>query len=46
MYLKRLELHGYKSFANRTELIKEKEVRGNFGFTFNLDSLLARFKPF
>ena len=32
--------------ANRTELVKEKEVRGNFGFTFNLDSILARFKPF
>lgn len=34
------------TIANRTELIKEKEVRGNFGFTFNLDSILARFKPF
>ena len=34
------------TFANRTELVKEKEVRGNFGFTFNLDSVLARFKPF
>ncbi len=34
------------TFANRTELIKEKTVRGNLGFTFNLDSILARFKPF
>ena len=34
------------SFANRTELIKEKEVRGNFGLTFDLDTLFARFKPF
>jgi hypothetical protein len=34
------------TIANRTELVKEKEVRGNFGFTFNLDSILARFKPF
>jgi hypothetical protein len=34
------------SFANRTELIKEKEVRGNFGFTFDLDALFAKFKPF
>ena len=34
------------SFANRTELIKEREVRGNFGFTFDLDSLFAKFNPF
>ncbi|HEX8459605.1 MAG TPA: hypothetical protein VF656_20090 [Pyrinomonadaceae bacterium] len=34
------------TFANRTEFVKEKEVRGNFGFTFNLDSILAKFKPF
>jgi hypothetical protein len=34
------------SFANRTELIKEREVRGNFGFTFDLDTLFAKFKPF
>ena len=34
------------TFANRTELVKEKEVRGNFGFTFNFDSLLSRIKPF
>jgi len=34
------------TFSNRTELIKEKEIRGNFGFTFDLDTLLARFKPF
>lgn len=34
------------TFANRTELVKEKEVRGNFGFTFNLDTLFSKFKPF
>lgn len=34
------------SFANRTEFVKEKEVRGNFGFTFDLDSIFAKFKPF
>ena len=28
------------------ELIKEKEVRGNFGFTFDLDTIFAKFKPF
>lgn len=32
--------------ANRTELIKEKEVRGNFGITFDLDSIMAKFNPF
>ncbi|MBV9957405.1 MAG: hypothetical protein JO360_03255 [Acidobacteria bacterium] len=34
------------SFANRTELLKEKEVRGNFGFTFDMDTLFSLFKPF
>jgi hypothetical protein len=34
------------TFANRTELVREKEVRGNFGFTFDLDTLFARFKSF
>ena len=34
------------TFANRTELIQEKEVRGNFGITFDLDSILAKFNPF
>lgn len=34
------------SFANRTELIREREVRGNFGFTFDLDTIFAKFKPF
>jgi hypothetical protein len=34
------------TFANRTELIREKEVRGNFGFTLDLDTIFARFKPF
>lgn len=34
------------TFANRTELVKEKTIRGNFGFTFDLDTILAKFKPF
>lgn len=34
------------TFANRTELVRENEVRGNFGFTFDLDTLFARFKSF
>jgi hypothetical protein len=34
------------TFANRTELVRETEVRGNFGFTFDMDKILARFKPF
>ena len=34
------------TFANRTELIKESVVRANFGVTFDLDPLFARFKPF
>ncbi|MCP5114675.1 MAG: hypothetical protein GY953_27925, partial [bacterium] len=29
------------SWANRTELIKANEVRGQFGFTFNLDQILS-----
>ena len=33
------------TFANRTELIKEKIVRGNIGITFDLDLIFARFKP-
>ena len=28
--------------ANRTELIKEKEVRANIGITFDLDAIFAR----
>ena len=32
--------------ANRTELVREREVRGNFGLTFDLDTVFARFKPF
>ncbi|HEY9284733.1 MAG TPA: hypothetical protein VIP46_14855, partial [Pyrinomonadaceae bacterium] len=32
--------------ANRTELVREQEVRGSFGFTFDLDKVLARFRPF
>jgi hypothetical protein len=34
------------TFANRTELVRERETRGNFGFTFDLDTLFARFKSF
>jgi len=34
------------TFANRSELIKESTIRANFGFTFDLDPLFARFKPF
>jgi hypothetical protein len=33
------------TFANRTDLVKEKFVRGNIGITFDLDSIFARFKP-
>ena len=33
------------TIANRTELIKEREVRGNIGITFDLDSIFARLKP-
>jgi hypothetical protein len=34
------------TFANRTELINEKVVRGSFGFTFNWDTLLSKWNPF
>jgi len=34
------------TFANRTELVKEKTIRGNFGFTFNWDTLWSKLKPF
>jgi hypothetical protein len=27
------------TYSNATELIKEKDVRGNFGITFDLDKL-------
>jgi len=30
--------------ANRTELIEEKDVRANFGVTFDLDAIVAAFK--
>lgn len=33
------------TFANRTQLIREREVRANFGFTFDLDRLFAN-NPF
>ncbi len=32
------------TFANRTELIKENDVRANFGVTFDLDALAAAVK--
>ena len=32
--------------ANRTELVKEREIRGNFGFTFNWDTIFSKLKPF
>jgi hypothetical protein len=32
------------TFANRTELIEEEDVRANFGVTFNLDAFIAAFK--
>jgi hypothetical protein len=34
------------TFANRTEFVKEATVRGNFGFTFDLDRLLLGRKLF
>jgi hypothetical protein len=33
------------TWANRTELIKEKEVRGNIGITFDFDTILSKLKP-
>lgn len=33
------------TFSNRTELIQEREVRGNIRITLDLDSIFARFKP-
>jgi hypothetical protein len=32
------------TYASRTELVKEKDVRGNIGITFDLDSLFAKAK--
>jgi hypothetical protein len=32
------------TFANRTELIEEEDIRANFGVTFNLDAFAAAFK--
>jgi hypothetical protein len=32
------------SWANRTELIKESEVRGRFGFTFDIAKLANAFR--
>lgn len=34
------------TFANRTELIKEREVRANFGITIDFDAFFARLKSF
>ena len=33
------------SYANRTELIKEKSIRAHFGITFDLDVLTAAVRP-
>jgi hypothetical protein len=33
------------TFANRTDVIKEKVVRGNIGISYDLDAVFARFKP-
>jgi hypothetical protein len=33
------------SVANRTDLIKETDVRGNFGITLDLDSIFAKNSP-
>jgi hypothetical protein len=33
------------SFANRTELIREKIVRANVGITYDFDALFARLRP-
>jgi hypothetical protein len=33
------------SVANRSDLIKETDVRGNFGITFDLDSIFAKASP-
>jgi hypothetical protein len=33
------------TWANRTEMIREKVVRANVGISYDLDSLFARFKP-
>jgi len=33
------------SFATRSELVKESFIRGNFGITFDLDTLFAKNKP-
>ena len=32
------------SVANRTELIKERDVRGNIGITFDLDTIVSKLK--
>jgi hypothetical protein len=32
------------TYASRTELVKEKDIRGNVGVTFDLDSLFAKAK--
>jgi hypothetical protein len=34
------------TFANRTELIKERTVKGNFGFSLDLDTIFSRVNPF
>ena len=32
------------TIANRTELVKEKEVRGNIGVTFDIDTVIGLLK--
>jgi len=32
------------TWANRTELIKEKDVRGNIGITFDMDTIISKLK--
>ena len=32
------------TYATRTELVKERDVRGNIGITFDLDSLFSKTK--
>lgn len=34
------------TYSNRPELVREKQSRGNIGFTFDLSQLLERFNPF
>jgi hypothetical protein len=33
------------SYANRTELLREKSIRAHLGFTFDLDVLASAVRP-